>query len=86
MSESSLPRTTNDPIAALEAMARKRIGPHTRMECKVCGFVYDPDEGCEEWQVQPGTPFLDIPDNYDCPACGCPHSSFIILYEPEEQS
>ncbi|MCG5031419.1 rubredoxin [Mesosutterella sp. OilRF-GAM-744-9] len=70
---------TNDPLYYLERFEQQRIGPRTRMQCKVCGFVYDPDEGCLEWQVPPGTPFLEVPQNYDCPACGCPHSSFIIL-------
>ena len=72
---------TNDPLSVLKTLEASRIKPETRMQCKVCGFVYDPAEGCEEWQVPPGTPFAEIPDNYDCPACGCPHHSFIVLDE-----
>ena len=70
---------TNDPLSVLKTLEASRIKPETRMQCKVCGFVYDPAEGCAEWQVPPGTPFAEIPDNYDCPACGCPHHSFIVL-------
>ena len=64
---------TNDPLSVLKTLEASRIKPETRMQCKVCGFVYDPAEGCEE-----------IPDNYDCPACGCPHHSFIVLDDDEE--
>ena len=44
-----------------------QIGPHTRLECKICWHVYDPAEGDEVWQIPPGTPFaraavaLDLP-------------------------
>ena len=71
-------RYTNDPCRMLDELNRRRIGPHTKMQCKVCHYIYDPDEGCPEWQVPPGTPFNDIPNTWDCPACGCPHSSFIL--------
>ena len=75
---------TNDPLSVLKTLEASRIKPETRMQCKVCGFVYDPAEGCVECQVPPGTPFAEIPDNYDCPACGCPHHSFIVLDDDEE--
>ena len=34
-----------------------RSAPATRMECKVCWYVYDPAEGDVVWQIPPGTPF-----------------------------
>ena len=68
---------TNDPLSVLKTLEASRIKPETRMQCKVCGFVYDPAEGCEEWQVPPGTPFAEIPD-------GCPPHSFIVLDDDEE--
>ena len=45
---------TNDPLSVLKTLEASRIKPETRMQCKVCGFVYDPAEGCAEWQVPPG--------------------------------
>ena len=42
---------TNDPLSVLKTLEASRIKPETRMQCKVCGFVYDPAEGCEEWQA-----------------------------------
>ena len=47
--------------ALLDKYARDRVGAHTRMQCKVCWYVYNPDEGCPEEAVDPGTPFLDLP-------------------------
>ena len=34
-------------------------------ECKVCGYVYDVEEGDRENGVAPGTAFEDIPENWD---------------------
>jgi rubredoxin len=33
-----------------------------KFECTVCGYIYD-----EEAE---GTPFADLPDDYECPLCG----------------
>ncbi len=66
-----------DLEAALDRIQRSRIGPETRMQCKVCWWIYDPAEGSMEWGVPPGTPFYDLPDEFTCPDCGHPKSSFI---------
>ena len=50
--------------ALLDKYARDRVGAHTRMQCKVCWYVYNPDEGCPEEAIDPGTPFLDLPDDF----------------------
>ncbi len=80
-----LPATaTGAEIAGLlDALARSRVGPETRMQCKVCWYVYDPAEGCPEWQIEPGTSFADLPDYFTCPDCGHPLSSFIPAEENE---
>ena len=41
--------------ALLDKYARDRVGAHTRMQCKVCWYVYNPDEGCPEEAIDPGT-------------------------------
>ena len=46
---------------------RSRIAPGTRMECKVCWYVYDPAAGDPVWQVEPGTPFAALPRALDLP-------------------
>ncbi len=62
--------------ALLDKYARDRVGAHTRMQCKVCWYVYNPDEGCPEEAIDPGTPFLDLPDDFVCPDCGHPKQRF----------
>ncbi|MFR6359229.1 MAG: rubredoxin [Sutterella wadsworthensis] len=37
------------------------------MQCKVCWFVYDPEEGLPEFGIEPGTPFNDLPEDCDLP-------------------
>lgn len=56
-----------------------RIAPSTRLECKICWHVYDPAEGCEVWQVPPGTAFADLPDHWRCPVCDGDRTQFMVL-------
>lgn len=46
----------------LDRLNRERIGAETKMQCKVCWYVYDPKQGCEEFDIAPDTPFYDLPD------------------------
>jgi len=46
-------------------------------ECKVCGYIYDSEEGDREKGVAPGTAFEDIPENWECPICGATKSYFV---------
>ena len=56
-----------------------RIGAATRMECKICWHVYDPAEGCEQWQVPPDTAFAALPDHWRCPVCDGARDQFMAL-------
>lgn len=69
--------------ALLDKYARDRVGAHTRMQCKVCWYVYSPDEGCPEEAIDPGTPFLELPDDFVCPECGHPKTAFLPLDDDE---
>jgi rubredoxin len=44
--------------------------------CKVCGYVYDPENGDPDSGVTAGTKFEDLPDSWVCPVCGAPKSDF----------
>jgi len=59
-----------------------RVGPTTRLECRVCWYVYDPAQGDEVWQVPAGTPFSELPAHWTCPDCGGERSQFLVL--PDE--
>ncbi|QGM96806.1 rubredoxin [Methylocystis parvus] len=50
-----------------------------RMECGVCWSVYDPAEGDPVWQIAPGTPFSQLPEEWRCPNCDAPRMRFMRL-------
>lgn len=56
-----------------------RIADDTRLECKICWYVYDPAEGDPVWQVPPGTPFTALPDHWKCPVCDGARDQFMVL-------
>lgn len=56
-----------------------RLAPESRLECRICWFVYDPAAGDSEQQIPPGTPFLDLPDYWRCPQCDGEPGQFLPL-------
>ena len=44
--------------------------------CTICGYVYDPAAGDPDSGVAPGTPFVDLPDDWSCPICGASKDQF----------
>jgi len=44
--------------------------------CPLCGFIYDPNEGDIDEGIPPGTPFEELPDEWQCPICGASKSVF----------
>ena len=51
----------------------------TRLECKVCWYVYDPALGDPVWQIPAGTPFSELPPHWTCPTCACLQDQFMVL-------
>ncbi len=47
-----------------------------KWRCKVCGYIYDEEEGYEEDGIEPGTKFEDIPKDWVCPLCGAQKDQF----------
>ena len=47
--------------------------------CDVCGWVYDPEIGDPDSGIAPGTPFEDIPDDWECPDCGVTKEDFSVM-------
>ena len=37
--------------------------------CKHCGWIYDESKGLPEADIEPETPWGDIPDDFECPLC-----------------
>ncbi len=48
--------------------------------CDICGWIYDPMIGLIEKEIEPGTSFDDLPDDFICPECGAGKDEF----SPEE--
>ncbi len=56
-----------------------RLAPDAVLECKICGHVYDPAAGCEDWQVPAGTPFAELPQDWRCPKCDGARDQFMVI-------
>jgi rubredoxin len=52
----------------------------TRYICDSCGWMYDPEFGVLELDIESGIPFEDLPDDFECPECGVGKLDF----SPEE--
>lgn len=58
---------------------RERLAPDTRLECKICWWIYDPSLGDPQWQIEPGTAFSDLPAHWTCPQCEGAAEQFMVL-------
>ena len=47
-----------------------------KYECTVCGYVYDPEEGVPDNDIEAGISFEDLPDDWVCPVCGALKEQF----------
>ena len=47
-----------------------------KFECVLCGYVYDPEIGDPEADIEPGTPFDELPEDFVCPLCGAGKDEF----------
>ncbi|MDD5382633.1 MAG: rubredoxin [Candidatus Margulisbacteria bacterium] len=47
-----------------------------KFECKVCGYIYDPEAGDPDSGIPPGTLFKDLPADWVCPVCGAGKDKF----------
>ena len=37
--------------------------------CEICGWIYDEELGDVEFNIEPGTKFEDLPEDFECPEC-----------------
>ena len=58
-----------------------KLKDDSRLECKICWYIYDPANGDDYWQIPPGTPFSDLPDHWSCPECDGSKNGFMVLDE-----
>lgn len=50
--------------------------PMKKYVCDVCGYEYDPADGDPESDIEPGTAFEDLPEDWVCPVCGAGKEDF----------
>ena len=44
--------------------------------CTLCGYIYDETLGDEHEGIEPGTEWLELPEDFECPLCGADKSQF----------
>ena len=49
-----------------------------KFECP-CGYIYDPELGDPENDIEAGTPWEEVPEDWCCPVCGLDKDSFTEL-------
>lgn len=71
------------PVAAPSYVEPKKAEPRkeappgmAKYQCRICGYVYDPEQGDPDSGIKPGTPFEELPDNWLCPICGAAKTEF----------
>jgi rubredoxin len=47
-----------------------------KFECQACGYIYEPEKGDRFAGIEPGTLFVELPSEFNCPACRSPKSQF----------
>jgi len=62
-----------------QASSDDRLRDSTRLECRICWYIYDPAEGDAVNQIEPGTPFSALPKHWHCPQCEADKSMFLVL-------
>ena len=50
-----------------------------KVECIVCGFIYDEADGHPDDGIEAGTLWDDVPEDWSCPDCGVGKEDFEML-------
>ncbi len=50
-----------------------------RYICDICGYIYDPEIGDIDSNIEPGMKFEDLPCNWICPICNFEKENFSLL-------
>lgn len=79
--KAEVPQAKKEPVAAeakaqKEGPAKKEEAAMAKYRCKVCGYLYDPQNGDPSQGIKPGTPFEELPDSWQCPECGVNKDQF----------
>lgn len=70
------PKTAPTYYKEMDKAEKKEEKNMDKYVCDVCGYIYDPELGDPDNGVPAGTAFEDVPDDWVCPVCGAPKTSF----------
>ncbi|SHE19453.1 rubredoxin [methanotrophic endosymbiont of Bathymodiolus puteoserpentis (Logatchev)] len=51
-----------------------------KYRCEVCTHIYDEAKGDPDSNIEPGTLWEDIPEDWVCPECGATKKAFRLVY------
>ena len=72
------PKKEAPPMKKMKRVIPKKVTPTWKhYVCNGCGYEYDPGVGDLEGEVNPGTLFENLPEEWTCPACGEEKDMFI---------
>lgn len=54
--------------------------------CELCGYIYDESAGEPERGIAAGTAFAELPEQYECPHCGCGCEAFDPVGQTDQPS
>ncbi len=52
---------------------------YKRYICLLCGFIYDESQGWPDDNIEPGTRWEDVDENWLCPECGAMKVDFEMV-------
>ena len=55
---------------------KEKGGEMKKYICDICGYIYDPEIGDPDSEIDPGTSFAELPDDWVCPICGASKEDF----------
>lgn len=74
------------PMVKMKRSKPRKLAPnHSVYVCNGCGYEYDADLGDEEGDIEPGTTFEKLPDEWICPVCGEEKENFTKVDFPEDR-
>ncbi len=62
-----------------KTQAEEGVRNMKKYKCLMCGYIYDPDVGDPDNDVEAGTAFEDLPDDWVCPECGAGKDEFELI-------
>lgn len=60
----------------LAAKYKGRMREMKKYVCQLCGYEYDPKKGDEEYGIEAGIEFDELPEIWVCPYCGADKDDF----------